>query len=269
MPLSSKSVIPALAIVFAIALCASDVLAQGPGRGGRQRGARGGGPGGGVSADQLLRSEAVQNELEMTEEQKESLKEMAGNGPRMDRDAIRAELEGLSDEERADKIKEMRASREKERMEKLEEVLLPHQMERLQQISVQAAARGGARALMSGKLAEELGITDDQKEELREKSEELQKEFQEKVNELRAEMQKKLVESLTSEQQAKLKEISGEDFTFEQPQRGDRFAGGMRGGQQGRRGGAGGRRGGGQDRGGQRGGRRGNRGEGDGATDGA
>jgi thioesterase domain-containing protein len=127
-------------------------------------------------------------------------------------------------------------------------------MDRLNQLSVQASAQNGARSLLNGPLAEKLNITDEQKEELRETAEELQKKFNDEVTKLREEMQAKLIEKLTTEQQAELKEITGEKFTFERQQRGNRGAGGPRDG--GGRGGAGNRRGGGGNRGG-RGGRRG------------
>jgi hypothetical protein len=199
----------------------------------------------------------VQKELEMTDEQIELIKELGegrNRGGGVDREALRAEMEGLSDEERTAKIKEMRESRSKEQMESLGEILLPHQMDRLNQLSVQASAQNGARSLLNGPLAEKLNITDEQKEELRETAEELQKKFNDEVTKLREEMQAKLIEKLTTEQQAELKEITGEKFTFERQQRGNRGAGGPRDG--GGRGGAGNRRGGGGNRGG-RGGRRG------------
>jgi SMC interacting uncharacterized protein involved in chromosome segregation len=191
----------------------------------------------------------------MTDEQIELLKELneGQRGPGTDREALRAELEGLSDEERVAKIREMRDSRTKDQKEILNEILLPHQMDRLEQIAFQASTQGGARSLLSGPVAEKLKITDEQKEELRETAEELQKKFDEEVAKLRKEMQDKLLDSLTPEQRAEYEELTGEKFTFERQQRGDRFAGGNRG-DGGGRGGAGNRRGG-DRRGGDRPGR--------------
>lgn len=262
MPRSFIKVIPCLTVLLVLAVCSADAMAQGPGRGGRQRG----GAGGADNPSRLLRSEAVQKELEMTDEQIELIKELSegqNRGPGIDREALRAEMEGLSDEERMAKIKEMRESRSKEQMEQLGEILLPHQMDRLSQISFQASTQGGTRSLLGGPVADKLNITDEQKEELRETAEELQKKFEEEVAKLREEMQSKLLEALTPEQQAEYKKLTGEKFTFERQQRGDRVAGGAR--DRGGRGGAGNRRGG--ERGGNRPGGRG-RGEG-GADEGA
>ena len=261
MSLPLKTLIPCLAVLLAFALCASDVMAQGPGRGGRQGGGRQGGgrgpggpggPGGADNSQRLLRSEAVQRELEMTDEQIELLEEFngeRGRGGGVDREKLRAEMEGLSDEERMEKFKEMRETRTKEQKERLGEILLPHQMDRLSQLAVQASAQSGVRALTSGTIAEKLNMTDEQKEELRETAEELQKEYEEKVAKLRAEMQEKLLSSLTPEQQATFKEITGEQFAFE-----TRRGGGARG-RDGRGGGGAGNRRGGGNRGDRREGR--------------
>jgi hypothetical protein len=258
MKCSLKTAIPTLAMAFALMLCVTDAMAQGPGRGGRQRGGRDRG-GATENPQRLLQSEAVQNELEMTEEQLELLKELnegQERGQGVDREAMRAEMEGLSQEERMAKFREMRDSRSKSQLEKIGEILLPHQMDRLSQISAQASSRNGARAFTSGALAEKLNITDEQKEKIQARSEELQKELQKEIARLQAEMQAKLLEELTPEQQEEYKAIVGESFTFEQRQRGgDRgVAGGRNRGQRG--GGAEGRRGGNR---GARGGRGGNR----------
>lgn len=257
MKCSLKTAVPSLAIAFALMLCVTDVMAQGQGRGGRQRGGRDRG-GASENPQRLLQSEAVQNELEMTEEQVELLKELnegqgQGRGQGVDREAMRAEMEGLSQEERMVKVREMRDSRSKEQLEKIGEILLPHQMDRLSQISAQASTKNGVRAFTSGTMAEKLNITDEQKESIQKRAEELQKE----IAKLQAEMQEKLLEELTPEQREEYKTIVGESFTFEQRQRGgDRAAAGGR--NRGQRGGAAeGRRGG--NRGDRRGGRGGNR----------
>lgn len=243
------------AALLALALCTTDVMAQGGGRGGR--GGDRGGRGGGDSPARLLSSESVQKDLELTEEQLESIKELGENRGRGDREAMRAEMEGLSQEERMEKFQEMMKTRNEESLKSLGEILLPQQMERLAQISAQASARGGARSLVSGTLAEKLNITDEQKEALQAKAEELQKSLDAKIEKLRSQMQDELLAELTPEQQSQFKELMGEKFTFEQRQRGGQGGRGGAGGDRGGRGGAGGDRGG---RGGNRGGRGGDRG---------
>ena len=106
---SLKAFLPSLAVLFALTLCATDIMAQGGNRGGN-RGDRqhGGGNGGGeVNLQRLLRSGAVQRELELTEGQIELLGGSNKGGDRDrggNREAREAELEGLSDERPREKI---------------------------------------------------------------------------------------------------------------------------------------------------------------------
>lgn len=236
---SLKLAIPSLAIVFALMLCVTDVMAQSGGRGGRQRGGRDGG-GGDDNPQRLLRSEGVQRDLELSEEQVkllEGLNEGRGGDRGGDREAREAELEGLSEEARNERLREMRDARTRERMAEINDILLPHQMERLSQIAAQASAQRGSRSLINGSLAEKLEITDEQKVRIEEKAEELQKVFDEKIAKLRNQMQEQLLAELTPEQRDQYKEMMGEAFTFERQQRGgDRGAGGGdRGGDRGAR----------------------------------
>ncbi len=248
---SLKLEIPGLAILFVLMLCATDVLAQDGRNGGRrQRGGRD--RGADDNPRRLLRSEAVQRELEMTEDQIKSIEGREDNRGG-NRDARNAELEGLSDEAREEKLREMRAARERERMAELEKILLPQQFQRLKQIVAQAAAQGGARSMINGTLTSKLNITDEQKERIEKKAEELQKELDEKIAKLREQMRNELLAELTPKQRDQYKQIMGDTFAFERQQdrgrdRGGRSAGGNRGGRGGNRGGDRG----GRDRGGDR-----------------
>ncbi len=248
---SLKLEIPGLAILFVLMLCTTDVLAQDGRNGGRrQRGGRD--RGADDNPRRLLRSEAVQRELEMTEDQIKSIEGREDNRGG-NRDARNAELEGLSDEAREEKLREMRAARERERMAELEEILLPQQVQRLKQIVAQAAAQGGARSMINGTLTSKLNITDEQKERIEKKAEELQKELDEKIAKLREQMRNELLAELTPKQRDQYKQIMGDTFAFERQQdrgrdRGGRSAGGNRGGRGGNRGGDRG----GRDRGGDR-----------------
>jgi Spy/CpxP family protein refolding chaperone len=126
-------------------------------------------------------------------------------------------------------------------------------MDRLRQIETQQQIQqGGARSLMGGPLADKLGLTDEQKAQLREKAREVEASLQEKINAARAEAREEMLTVLTSEQRATLDEMTGTPFNLsEQPQWG-------RGGDRGDRGDRAER----GDRGGRRGDREGGRGEG-------
>jgi Spy/CpxP family protein refolding chaperone len=248
----------AIAAIAVVAMCADSALAQPGGRGGRGgRGGFGGGFGGGGGTTQLLQDDSVRKELDLVEEQVTKLQEL---GSKLQED-MRAEFQGfdfnslrdLSEEERNAKFAEMRERGEKvtaAAQKEIDAVLLPHQRERLKQLAVQSQMRFGAdRALSGGTLADELGITEEQKEKLAAKQQEIQAGLQEKIAKLQEEARDELFSVLTSEQQAKLKAMIGKPFTF---------TGGGFGGGGGGFGGQGGR--------GGRGGDGGGRGRGDGGT---
>ena len=59
-------------------------------------------------------------------------------------------------------------------------ILLPHQMKRAKQLAVQLRMRGG-RGMLGDQVAQDLGLTEDQKEKLRAKSEQLEEEIRKKT----------------------------------------------------------------------------------------
>ncbi len=216
-----------LAIAVAVALVASSVLAQ-PNR--RPGGGQGGAPGGDSEID-LLRSAEVQKELELVDDQISQIQQLSEES----RDAIRQLFQGvdfrnLSEDERA-AMREKIQTAGNEAREKVKSVLLPHQQERLSQIHVQSQLRGGAeRALGSDEVREALEITDEQLENLREKSEEITKELNEKIAQLRDEARQQLLEAvLTKSQIAKFEKMIGETFDLPQPAPSRRPTGGPQG----------------------------------------
>lgn len=216
-----------LALALA-AICVTPVLAQpGGGRGGFGRG-------GGMTG--LLRSDEVQAELEITEEQLADLQAM---GEEM-RDEMRAKFEGMRDlpqEERRERFASMRdemQSMQSEAEERMGDILLPHQVARLKEISLQQQIRGGGlQGTMRGPLAEELGITDEQREQMTTKAQELQEEMEQKIEELRNNAREELMGLLTPEQRSKLETMIGSDFEMQDRNQGRRLGGQQRGGQRG------------------------------------
>ena len=73
---------------------------------------------------------------------------------------------------------------------------------------------GTMRGLTGGSVADELGLTDAQREKIRAKAEKLEAELRQKLAELRAQAQAELLKELTPQQQAKIKEMYGEPFEF-------------------------------------------------------
>ncbi|MEX0793579.1 MAG: hypothetical protein WD045_10615 [Pirellulaceae bacterium] len=207
-----------LLVLGLVALLGGSVMAQ-PG-GGRPGGGRPGGFGGGFGGGQgdlvnLLNNEQIRREIEVVGDQMRDIESLRESTREKMREAF-AGLREASPEERRERMANVQADIRKE----LGTILLPHQMERLNQISVQMQMRGQggvARALSAGPLAEELGISDAQREELREKSQAAQEELREKIAELQKDAEEKLMSVLTTEQQEQLKKKMGEPFEMEAP----------------------------------------------------
>ena len=99
--------------------------------------------------------------------------------------------------------------------EKVNEILLPHQRKRFDQLRLQTQMRNsGAGALENEKLIEQLGITDEQREELKKKRAEVEEKLRQKLDQLRKEAQDEIFSVLTPAQRDTLKELVGREFEF-------------------------------------------------------
>lgn len=205
-----------LAVTLVLSLPTLALAQPGGGRGGF------GGPGDRGGIGRLLMSDQVRTELEIVDDQQAELEAM---GDEM-RDKMRelfSGMRGLSREERREKMEELRGEMQSVRAEvesRLGEILMPAQLERLKQIELQQQVqRQGTAALTRGSVAEELGITEEQQAEMREKAATAQAELQAKIAELRKAAREEVLSVLTSSQRAKLDALMGEDFTLERQQR--------------------------------------------------
>ena len=246
-----------LSTALSVALCTMLFVAAGSSEVAAQRG----GPSGmmGNSAMSLLNDAKVAEELELDEEQVDALDELQGDMRNVFRDTFGGMRERFRDpnvdrDELMAEIRETIKTKMKTVDEKLEGVLMPHQMSRLSELTYQMEVkRGGTQGLLNNsKVKEKLGLTDEQIEKVKEKAEEVKKKLEETILQARADAQDEILSVLSSDQQAKIKEMIGESFTFGE-RRGWSGGGRDRGGRGGRDGGArGGRDGGGG--GGRRGG---------------
>ena len=246
----------AVALIGAALLCTTTSAQRvGGGRGGP------GGPGGmmGNSSLGLINDKNVVAELELVEDQVEALNDLQDDMRNIFRDSFSGMRDKFRDEN-ADREALMEEVRDKIQSEmknvesELNEILLPHQVARLEELSFQMqASRSGTTGLLNNeKVKERLGLTDAQIEEVKAKSEEVQKDLNAKIEKLREEARDEILSVLSTDQQAQIKTMMGDNFEFEQRggRGGDRGGAGGRGGDRGGRGG----RGGGGDRGGRGGG---------------
>jgi Spy/CpxP family protein refolding chaperone len=222
----------ALALLVGGSLPAA-VVAQGPGGpGGRGGfGMFGGGGGGDLM---LLQNDDVRTELGLVDDQVEKIR---GIGEKM-REEMRSMFSGfrdLGDDERRAKFEEMRTKMEdraKEVQKEMDEILLPHQSKRLKQIGRQLRSRqGGSNGISPDAVATELKLSDEQKEKLREKAQEVEKKLREKVAKMRKEAEDDLLSVLTPEQRAEWRDLIGEPFEMQFRGFGGRGGPGGQGGQ--------------------------------------
>lgn len=182
----------------------------GPGGFGGGMGMFGGGFGG---LGDILRRADVRGELELLDPQIGDLEKLAESR----RDQMRELFSGLRDIPEDQRGEEMRKRMQKAQ-EQLEadigKILLPHQMKRAKQLMMQMQMRGG-RGLISGPLANELALTDAEREALQAKSAQLEEEIRKKTTALRAEAQQELLKVLPPAKQAKVKDLVGEPFEFQ------------------------------------------------------
>jgi hypothetical protein len=168
----------------------------------------------------MLRRQDVRKELELLDDQVSELQKFEESV----REKMRTAFSGMQDVPREERMEKAREAFEKIRQEgeaKVKEVLLPHQQKRLEQLSNQFRVRGGAgRALSGDRLAEELSLSDEQKEKIRAKAEQLGEQMRQKIAELQKQSQEELLKELTPAQQQKWKEMMGDPFEFQRDEPG-------------------------------------------------
>jgi hypothetical protein len=166
----------------------------------------------------------VQHEVELTDDQKTELGKLRTEI----RDQIRNQMQDsfngmrdLSEEERQARIDQIRTQMDTIRKDveaKLQKVLLPNQFDRLKQIDLQSRVqREGAAALTSGELADQLGLTDDQKEQIQQKADQVQQDLQAKIRQARLDARNQLLDVLTTDQRTKLETLMGTQFDLPEP----------------------------------------------------
>jgi Spy/CpxP family protein refolding chaperone len=225
---SSRIIVRLLA--GASALFTACLLMAQPPAGGPQGGGPGGPPGGpgnffgGGGIAGILQMPEVQKEVELTDDQKTELGKLRDEVREQMRTQMQDSFNGMrdmSDADRQARFEQIRTQMETIRKDvegKLQKVLLPNQFDRLKQIDLQSRIqREGATALSQGELADQLGLTDAQREQLQQKSEQVQQDLQAKIRQLRLDARSQLLEVLTAEQRTKLEALMGTQFDLPEP----------------------------------------------------
>jgi Spy/CpxP family protein refolding chaperone len=174
-----------------------------------------------------LANDQMVDELDILPDQKEKLTKLRNDMQTKSSEAYKAiNFNELPQEERTTKYYEIMNKLGDETAKEVEKILLPHQIKRLKQIMTQTRlgqlGYGGAATLGGDDIAKELGITDEQREELKKKEEEVRQDMQKKTQEfykkLQEEAREKLFSVLTPAQRKKLDELTGEKFEWKYQQ---------------------------------------------------
>lgn len=176
-----------------------------------------GGIGGGSDQLSMLSNQQIREDLQLADDQWKEVQRIQSDFQSQMRAAMNGVMEGGFKPERAGELKEKLEAVRTEMTGRLGQVLLPHQLTRLEQLGrhVQMKSSELGDSMFAGSIAEELGLTDEQKERLRERAEELRAEMQAEIRKMQAEAREKLLEELTPEQREKLKEMLGDEFDYQ------------------------------------------------------
>jgi hypothetical protein len=162
----------------------------------------------------LLFDENVRKDLEMKEDQWQRLQD----GQRKMQEEMAGAFQGLrdlSEEQRQARFEEIRKKSQDEQ-KKLENTLTQAQRDRLKQIGVQSRLnRGNAgEALVSDEMAQDLGLTDADKDRIRKASEEAQEELRAEMRKLQDKAREKVILALTPAQRTTLTKLTGPKIEF-------------------------------------------------------
>ena len=175
---------------------------------------RPGGAGAWANSINWLNDQNLLDELEIIDEQREQLQSFRDEITTKRSDYFKS-FRSVEQSKRGEFMREFGELLSADIDKRVGEILMPHQKKRLEQVQLQTRMRSmGISALSRGTLIKELGITDDQLEELRKKQQEVQEELRKKIEELQKNAQKEVISVLTDSQQKKIHEMIGEEYEF-------------------------------------------------------
>ncbi|MEO2023417.1 MAG: hypothetical protein ABGX05_16470 [Pirellulaceae bacterium] len=161
----------------------------------------------------LIGLKQIHDELKLDDRQVGKLKE-AQEKFREEQQQILKEYRTIDADKRMEFYREMQETNQENFTSKIKAVLRASQLKRLNQIQMQSTLRSrGNYALYDQNIVDLLGITEEQKKEIRTKAMEAQKKLNAEMMRLRQEMQEKLLdEVLTAAQKRKVKALTGDKY---------------------------------------------------------
>ena len=161
----------------------------------------------------MLTNSHYQQELGLADEQIQEIKDLNNSFSERMKKMLQSE-DGHIRINDATNLKKMIDDFNQEKKEKIKSVLLPAQLERLAEVKLQnkMAHQGGAATLTDKQLAEKLGISDEQKERIKDRAKELREKLEEDIAKLREKAREDLLDELDSDQRNTLNEMLGDKF---------------------------------------------------------
>lgn len=161
----------------------------------------------------LLREPHIQEEIGMNEDQVRAVEMLTKKG----KDTIRKIIEeGRKTGVRVN-LSEAVAARKLETEDAIEEVLLPEQHQRLTQVAyrIEAQKLGLARAILQGRLSEEVGIHREQRSSFYREASQILKLAEADINDIKVRAEEEVLELLVPEQRDRARETIGDYFELE------------------------------------------------------
>ena len=172
-----------------------------------------------------LANPKMAKELELLDEQQESIKELLGEFGKLRGEVgeeMKDQWESAGDEERKEIGKEYWRRIEEGRLEIVKQMkanLLPHQIERVEELSAQRMITEGkgreSAGLLSDQMIDYLEIDENQKQRIQDKSARLKKEVTEKIQKILEEAKQELLAELNADQKNKYEKLLGEPVADE------------------------------------------------------
>ena len=164
-----------------------------------------------------LANPKMQRELELLDEQRDSIKELMDEFGQIRREIgedMKERWEAASDADRKELGKEYWGRVEEGRLEIVEQMkanLLPHQIDRLEQLSAQRMMGEGkgreSAGLLTDQMIDYLDISAEQKRRIEAKSAELKKEVSKKIQQILEDAKKELLAELNADQKGKYEKL--------------------------------------------------------------
>ena len=173
----------------------------------------------------LLSNESVRRELKLGDDQYAGVKKINAEAQKRMSELFRSRVmqsDGkgpTSISVGGNELREIMEENQRVAEEAIEEILLPEQLERVRQLAyqVQVAQVGLGEALVNGKLGQEIGVYEDQKQNLTDRAAKIEAEARAAIVKIRAQARAKLFEELSPEQRKKAEELLGDYFEYEEP----------------------------------------------------